>query len=529
MDVSFKINFMVKDSIMKGLDTIFSIKASSVTSFILYDANGEVVSEQVFGEKVTSNIDDISTELTSVDKGVETYKTENQLTDIGYEAGLVLESNSELEKNIVDLTSQIKLIDYVQEYMKTHADDLIPANLGLKDETTSQSTLNYNQLLLERNRILTGSSAMNPTVINLEAQISTLKASIDQSLANLRRSLAVSLNEARIQENRLNSKRALAPKQEREFQDIKRKQQIVETLYLYLLEKREENAITMAVTAPNAKIIDAADGSGVPVSPKRSLINLVAGILGLIVPFIIIYVGKLMDNKIHTVKEVEDQVSAPVLGDIPATKSDKKIIITEKENSNVAEAFRLLRTNVGFMLPVNKEGGKSIFITSTIGSEGKTFVAINLAHALTLINKKVLIIGADIRKPKIAKYLNIDPDSGLTHYLIDHKLQVPDVITSVNGSKLDVIASGPIPPNPSELLTNGRFDEVIKYGKDNYDYVIVDTAPVNIVTDTLLLGHAADLFVYVIRANYLDKRLLSVPKKMFENKRLPNMAILINE
>jgi len=517
-----------------SLKDIHRVKAQDILNNLVAQYNQDAVDDKKMIAKntddfINNRIEDISLELSSVDRGVETYKTENKLTDIGYEAGLVLESNSELEKRIVDLTAQIKLIDYVQNYMKNNKEDLIPSNLGLKDETTSQSTLNYNQLLLERNRILTGSSKMNPTVVNLEAQINTLRGSIEQSLVNLKRSLSLSLNEARIQENRLNNKRALAPKQEREFQDIKRKQQIVETLYLYLLEKREENAITLAVTAPNAKVIDVADGEDTPVSPKRSIIYLAAALIGLIIPFMVIYIRSLLDNKIHTVEEVEKEVPAPVLGDIPATGSDKKMIITETDNSNVAESFRLLRTNVGFMLPQNKEGGKSIFITSTIGSEGKTFVALNLANALTLINKKVLLVGADIRKPKISKYLNIKPTSGLTNYLIDHDLDVADVLTNSNESKLDVIASGPIPPNPSELLTNGRFEEVLAYGRKHYDYVIVDTAPVNIVTDTLLLGHLADLFIYVVRANYLDKRLLSVPKKMFENKRLPNMAVLIND
>jgi len=517
-----------------SLKDIHRIKAQDILNNLVAQYNKDAVDDKKMIAKNTDDfinqrIEDISSELTTVDLGVENYKTENKLTDIGYEAGLVLQSNSELEKQIIDLTAQIKLIDYVQNYMKTNKSDLIPSNLGLKDETTSQSTLNYNQLILERNRILTGSSAMNPTVVNLEAQISNLRKSIEQSLVNLRRSIALTLNEARIQENRLNNKRAEAPKQEREFQDIKRKQQIVETLYLYLLEKREENAITLAVTAPNAKVIDTADGEELPVGPKRKIIYLAAALLGLIIPFMVIYIRSLLDNKIHTVEEVEKEVPAPVLGDIPATGSDKKMIISEKDNSNVAESFRLLRTNVGFMLPQNKDGAKSIFITSTIGSEGKTFVALNLAHALTLINKKVLLIGADIRKPKISKYLNISPTSGLTNYLIDHDLDVADVLTDSNQKNLDVVASGPIPPNPSELLTNGRFEEVLAYGRKHYDYVIVDTAPVNIVTDTLLLGHLADLFIYVVRANYLDKRLLSVPKKMFENKRLPNMAILIND
>ncbi|WKK66472.1 GumC family protein [Lutimonas zeaxanthinifaciens] len=510
------------------------LKAEDILNNLVLQYNQDAIEDKQLIAKntndfINSRISDISVELADVDLGVETYKTDNKLTDIEYEAGLVLESNSELEKQIVDLTAQIKLIDYVQNYMTNNKEDLIPSNLGLKDETTSQSTLNYNQLLLERNRILTGSSRMNPTVINLEAQIDNLRKSIEQSLVNLRRSLALSLNEARIQENKLNSKRALAPKQEREFQDIKRKQLIVETLYLYLLEKREENAITLAVTAPNAKLLDVADGSSKPVEPRKKIVFLIAIVLGLAIPFVILYIRSLLDNKIHTVEEVEKEVEAPVLGDIPTTGSEKKMIITEKDNSNVAESFRLLRTNVGFMLPQNKEGGKSIFVTSTIGNEGKTFVSLNLANALTLINKRVLLIGADIRKPKISQYLNIEPKVGLTNYLIDHHLEVADVLTDSRQSNLDVIASGPIPPNPSELLTNGRFDEVLAYGRKHYDFVIVDTAPVNIVTDTLLLANLADLFIYVVRANYLDKRLLSVPKKMFENKRLPNMAILIND
>lgn len=414
--------------------------------------------------------------------------------------------------------------------MKKNRDELIPSNLGLKDEMTSQSTLNYNKLLLEKNRILAGSSVKNPTVINLESQISTLRESINQSLINLKSSLVVALNNAKLQENRLILKRSLAPKQEREFQDIKRKQQIIETLYLYLLQKREENAITLAVTAPNAKIIDRADGSEIPVSPKKIIIFLIALILGFVITFIIIYLKFFLDNKIHTRDDVEKMVRAPILGDIPKTKSEKKIIISDQDGSNVAESFRLLRTNVNFMLPGFKEASKTIFITSTVGGEGKTFIAINLASALALSNKKVLLIGADIRKPKITKYLNIQSGStGLTHYLSDNGLSLSDIIVHFEEMNFDILQSGIIPPNPSELLMNGRFDEVLEYGKQNYDYVIVDTSPVNIVTDTLLLSHNADLFIYVIRANYLDKRLLKIPQMMYENKRLPNMAILIND
>jgi capsular exopolysaccharide synthesis family protein len=296
-----------------------------------------------------------------------------------------------------------------------------------------------------------------------------------------------------------------------------------------LLQKKEENSISLASTAPNAKVIDRAYGSNYPVSPNKKIIYIAPFLLGLSVPFTIIYVQLLLDNKLHTLEDVEKSVKAPIMGDIPAIKSAKKVIISGQDSSNVAEAFRLLRTNVNFMLPGSDKVGKTIFITSTIGGEGKTFIAINLAVALVLLNKKVLLIGADIRKPKISAYLKTKQEKGLTHFLIDNSLKASDVIVHHDQTNLDIVHTGVIPPNPSELLTNGRFDELISYGRANYDFMVVDTAPSNVVTDTLLLGHHADLFLYVVRVNFLDKRLLKIPNMMYENNRLPYMTILIND
>ncbi len=478
---------------------------------------------------INDRIKDISVDLTRVDKGVEDFKTKNRLTDITTEAGLDLQSNAELQRKIVDLNSQLKMVEFIQAHIRNNKETLIPANLGVRDASTNNNTSIYNRLLLERNRIIKGSSKRNPTVVNLDTQLATLRQSIEQSLVNLRSSLNFSLSEARNQEYRISSKRKVAPQQEREFQDIKRKQQIIESLYLYLLQKREENAISLGIPVPNAKIIDKADGSNLPVSPKRLLVYLIGVVLGLLIPFIIISIRSLLDNMVHSYEDVEAVVKAPIIGDIPKTSSKKKVIITDTDNSNIAESFRLLRTNVNFMLSGAKEEAKSIFVTSTLSSEGKTFIAINLASSLALLNKKVLLIGADIRKPKIATYLSINPAKGLTHFLMDKNMDVSDVIIYNKETNMDLIDSGEIPPNPSELLLNGRFEDVLTYAKQHYDYIIIDTAPVNMVTDTLLLGHHADLFVYVVRAEYLDKRMLKVPQTMFENKRLPNMTMLIND
>ena len=267
----------------------------------------------------------------------------------------------------------------------------------------------------------------------------------------------------------------------------------------------------------------------IPVAPKRKIVYLAALLLGLIVPFGVFYVIFLIDNKIHTRKDIEGVVKAPILGDIPSSKFFNKIVISDQDRSSIAEAFRLLRTNINFMFSKVKGDSKAIFLTSTISWEGKTFISLNLASVLAVTNKKVLLIGADIRKPKIQDYIKSFSGKGLTHYLMDASLKCEDVIETVSEYGFDMVHSGVIPPNPSELLMSDRFEELINYGKEHYDFVIVDTAPVNLVTDTLLIADFADLFIYVIRANFLDNRLLEVPKLMYEDKRLPNMAILIND
>ena len=508
-------------------------KAIEILDNLVAQYNNDAVEDKNLTAKNTNDFINqriliVNEELSNVEKGAEQFKTTNQLTDLATEAGLAVQSKSLVEKEVLELNTQLKLAEYVSNYVNANPGELIPANLGVGDASVDGNTEKYNQLVLERNRILKGSSEINPVIVNLNGQIKNLEESIKQSLSNSKAALKISLNAIKGQQSKFASTISEVPKQERMFRDMQRQQQIMETIYLYLLQKREENAITMAVTLPSAKIIDTAYGSNTPVAPKRNIIYLAALLLGLLIPFGVLYILALIDNKLHTRKDVESVVKAPILGDIPKTNSARKIVVSDSDRSNVAESFRLLRTNINFMLTGVKEGGKTIFITSTVSGEGKTFVSINLAAVLSLTDKKVLLIGADIRKPKIGEYLELKYEKGLTHYLMDNALKVTDIIESVSEVNFDFISSNLIPPNPSELLMNGRFEEVLAYGKQHYDYVIVDTAPVNLVTDTLLLSHLANMFIYVVRANYLDKRLLSIPKMMYEDKRLPNMAMLIN-
>ncbi len=510
------------------------LKAKNILDKLVFNYNNDAIENksqiaQVTDEFISNRIDDISVELTSLDKGVENYKTSNRLSNLDSESSLVLASNAAVANQIGELTAQIKLVDYVTEYMKTNKNELIPANLGAVNENTGQNTINYNNLVLERNRLLASANEGNPLIANLNNQISVLRASIDQGLRNSRSSLVISLNEAKLQESRFNSKIFSAPKKERDIKDIERQQEIYETLYLYLLQKREENSISLAITAPNAKVIDRAFGSQIPVAPRKTIVLLSSVLLGFLIPAFFLGAQSLLDNKIHTLEDIEDVIKGPMLGDIPAAKAKNKIIAFEQDRSNIAESLRLLRTNVNYMLSGELGGAKNIFISSTIAGEGKTFIAINLARALSLLNKKVLLVEADIRKPRIAVYLSLKQKPGLCQFLADPNSKLSDLITHNERASVDILVAGDAPPNPSELLTNGRFDKIMAYGKENYDYVIVDTAPVNAATDTLLLGHYADLLVYVIRANFLNKRMLNIPKKMFENERLPNMAFLLND
>ncbi|WP_282148880.1 GumC family protein [Algibacter lectus] len=515
------------------LKSLVKLKAQRILDELIRQYNKDAIEyKSLIGNNTDTFINErlalIEEDLRKVDKTAESFKTTNQLTDISLETGIVLESNSTVEKEIIDLSTQLKLVNYVTEHMSSGDHSLIPENLGINASDVNSSSNQYNEILLERNRIAQSSGKSNPVLLNLDAQLSQLRSSVAQGLTNLKRSLTISLDQARSQERSIDSRISSAPRKEREFRDIQRQQQIIETLYLFLLKKREENSISLAVTVPNAKLIDAADGSNNAVSPNRKIIYIIALFFGLVIPFVIISLIFILDTKIHNQEDLEDILKTPIIGNIPKTIDDNKIL-TKSDRGNVAEAFRMLRTNMNFMLGNLKEQSKAIYVTSTIPGEGKTFVSINLATVLAMSNKKVLLIGADVRKPKVAEYLDMTTaTNGLTVFLADNSIQINQIIETAKNGDFDVIQSGMVPPNPSELLINGRFDEVLNYGKEHYDYVIVDTAPVNMVTDTLQIASKADLFIYLVRANYLDKRLLEIPKKLYNEKRIPNMTVVIN-
>jgi tyrosine-protein kinase Etk/Wzc len=494
--------------------------------------NDKSAVEQKTSEFISNRLQLIKQELFLVDKLAETYKKDNQLTDIEEESKTFSETVSISEQALFDATTQLKLADYMVDYLQSQEKsfELIPVNLGFSDVSISVLTSEYNAVVLERNRLLRNSSASNPLVVNLDAQLKSFQQSLTESLRNLKASLKITLRELVKNDNRINDKIANLPTQEREYKNIARQLGIKESLYLYLLQKQEETEISLAVTTPNSKVIDRAYASKDPVSPKSKVVYLAALLLGLLFPFGILYVKDLLDTKLHSRQDMEHYVTAPILGDIPINDTDENIVVQEGGGrSSTAEAFRLLRTNLDFMLTETDNNCKTIFVTSTTSGEGKSFVATNLACTLSLSGKKVALLGMDLRKPKITDYLNVPNQRGVSNFIIDKDMQFQDLGFPMPGFKgMDVYISGVIPPNPAELLLHPKVEILFTQLQAKYDYIVVDTAPVSLVTDTLMIGKYADMTIYVSRAGYLDKRLLTVPEMLYNEKRLNNMAMLIN-
>jgi len=497
--------------------------------------NEDLVSDNHKLTEATSKfIDDrlqiVTNDLRGVDKNLERYKVQNNITDVTSEANIFLESAADNEKKLLESSTQLQLVDYMNSALNSSKTDLLPSNIGLEDKSISAEISSYNELVLAKEDMLKSVTKDHPNAIKLQEQINDLKRNLKNSLRLYRNNTQTMLNSVQSKQNQIASRIQKVPSQERGFRDISRQQQIVEALYLFLLQKREENEIKAAATPDNIKVIDYAYDSKIPVSPKKSIILLGALILGLVIPFICIYIYKLLNNNVNSKEDVEDAVGAPIAGQVP--KSDISII-EQNDNSSVAEAFRILRTNMNFLLK-NSTDPQSIYITSTTSGEGKTFISTNLAQILTMSGKSVLLIGADIRSPKVLDYLGITDQYrhkyGVTEYLISNDINISDIIIKNPADyKFDVIYSGQVAPNPSELLMNGRFDDIVKYGKANYDYVLIDTAPVSLVTDTLLISDSADITMYVVRANYLDKRMLAIPKELYQDNRLKNMAMVVND
>jgi len=483
---------------------------------------------QKTAEFIDERIGIISKELGSTEQDLENFKRNAGITDLNSEAQIALTGNAEYEKKRVENQTQINLVMDLQRYMKGNEYEVLPSNIGLQDAASAGAIDRYNQMLVERKRLLRTSTENNPTIINLDTSIRAMRTNVQATLDATLKGLQITKEDLAREASRYSRRINDAPTQERQFVSIARQQEIKSGLYLMLLQKREENAITLAATANNAKIIDEALADDNPISPKKTIVYLAALVLGVGLPVGVIYLIGLTKFKIEGRADVEKLTSLPVVGDIPlADEKTGSIAVFENQNNLMSETFRNVRTNLQFML----ENGKNvILVTSTISGEGKSFISANLAISLSLLGKKVVIVGLDIRKPGLNKVFNIPKkEHGITQYLTNTTANLMDFVQPSDINKnLFILPGGTVPPNPTELLARGGLEKAIETLKANFDYVILDTAPVGMVTDTLLIGRVADLSVYVCRADYTHKAEFTLINELAENNKLPNLCIAVN-
>ena len=483
---------------------------------------------QKTAEFINERISIISKELGSTEKDLESFKRGAGITDLTSDAQIALTGSAEYEKKRVENQTQINLLQDLQKYMQNEGYEVLPSNIGLQDVNLAAAINRYNEVLVERKRLLRTSTENNPTIINLDTSIGAMKENVQVSLDRVLRGLFITKADLDREASRYSRRISEAPGQEREFVSIARQQEIKAGLYLMLLQKREENAITLAATANNAKIIDDAIADDTPVSPRGRMTYLIALVLGVGIPVGVIYLLELTKFKIEGRSDVEKLTSLPIVGDIPLTDEKQgAIAVFENQNNLMSETFRNIRTNLQFMLENDK---KVILVTSTVSGEGKSFISANLAISLSLLGKKVVIVGLDIRKPGLNKVFNISKkEIGITQYLANPENNLMDLVQLSDVSKnLYILPGGTVPPNPTELLARDGLDKAIETLKKNFDYVILDTAPVGMVTDTLLIGRVADLSVYVCRADYTHKNEYTLINELAENNKLPSLCTVIN-
>lgn len=527
---SFIVNLSMNSSLPKKAEQVLDTLVKKYNDDITRDRRRVVDATTEF---ITSRLEIVSEDLKEADAHVAQFKETQEVTDMGVETELYLQSADATNKKLLEVETQLRLSDMLREKVEGEGYELLPSNLGLEDSSIEQSIQKFNELILERDDLLQTATESNPVVQNLNRSLEGLGKALMSSLDNYKQSLSVKVASLDSELGGYRGRLSSSPGQEQDFKPILRRQQIVETLYLFLLEKREESDIKGAAVPEILKVVNEAFVSDNPVAPKSKIILLAAIILGFLVPFGLVYLKFLLDNKVHNRADVEAYLDVPIVGQIP--KSEGMVSISN-DMSEVAEAFRILRTNMAFLLNGKKDAGSPVvFITSTVAKEGKSFVANNLSKILAISDKKVLLIGADIRNPRVLEYLDIEAEykdhPGLTHYLSNSGDFIPqDLILQRPGNfPFDVIPSGPIPPNPAELLLNGKFGEVIAHAKQHYDYVIVDTAPVALVSDTLAIMEYADLTLYTVRADFLETEMLNLPKDLHQEKRITNMAVVLND
>ncbi|MEO5775749.1 MAG: polysaccharide biosynthesis tyrosine autokinase [Flavobacterium sp.] len=500
-----------------------------------YDIDGlndrRLVSEKTI-EFVNNRFKSLERELDSIETNKANYKSNNELTFIESDAASATTGKSIANTDVFQTETQIALSKILEQTVKADKKlNLLPTNIGVSNGNVNGLLSDFNLVVLERDRILVSAGENNPRVTFFNSKLQELQKNILESIKAYQRELEVSLSQNNSAKRTSTNKFRAIPNNEKILNSIERQRNIKESLYILLLQKREEAAVNLAITSSSIKVVDYALTDANPIAPRKSSYYMGALLIGLLIPFLILYISYLLDDKIHTKDDILKYIkNRVILSEIPHIDSDIRVT-SSNDRSLLGESFRILRTNLMYIFPLQKEKtAQTIMVTSTIKGEGKTFTALNLAISFSIMNKKVLLIGADVRNPQLHNYLTVKKNElGLQDYLHNIDVDWHKVIKqSLLNDNLDIILSGIIPPNPAELLSNGRLDKLITEAKNEYDYIILDTAPTLLVTDTLIISQLVDTTLYVVRADYTPKKILEFSVNLSEKGKLKNMAYVIN-
>lgn len=554
--VAFELTIMVSPvegavrKYMGRLTASIPNKLASIINLTLNEAipaKGELVLNALINAYLQANVNDknriadstirfiddrlalVFKELSGIEKDIEGFKTENKLTSIGDQARLLLENTSEYTKQQTAQEVQLAVVEALESFLRDNQNKerVVPSSLVMQDPSFVALIQRYNEMQLYRDKMLMSLNSGHPSVITMEEQLKNLREELLSSVGSVKRGIQVSVHELKKRTALFESQISKVPAKERVWLDYERQQAIKQELYLFLLKKREETAISKSSTLANARVIDPAEANPFPFKPKKSFIFILAFIIGIFIPFGISALRRLLNNRVSSVEDISNFTNAPLIAEIGHNVEESEVAVTTTARTAIAEQFRALRTNLNFLMTNEKD--KVILITSSMSGEGKSFTSVNLSLALALSGRKVVLLELDLRKPKISESLKIKK-LGITNYLIEQDSNWNKwVQTYGTDAKIDVLSSGPLPPNPAELLMLPKLNDLIEQLKKSYDYIIIDSAPVGLVTDAQVLSAQADLTLYVVRHGFTFRQQLGLIDKLYRKKALPRLNIVVND
>ncbi len=476
---------------------------------------------------ISSRLSKITEELAGVEDKLTGYKRNNQLFDLSEQGKTFLQNSTIYTNSLAEIETKLAAIDDVAAYLSdTNNPRVVPSMTLFEDVAFAGLVNSYNSLVLQRERLLMGNTLENPLVKNINAQLASVREDMISYLDNARQQIELARSKQQQLSNRVTSQIQQVPTIERGFIDLSRLQQIKQAQYIFLQEKWEETAITRTANVPNAKIIDSPKAEALPFSPKTNIVYLAGLLAGLFLPLLVIVLKDMLNVRIRGIEDIDRHNRQPILGMISHSSDSEQVVVTKTSRSPIAEQFRAIRTNLEFAL----KGGKTILFTSSMSGEGKSYIALNLAVTLALLDKKVIIMELDLRKPSITTKLGLSSNKGFSHYIVRPDMSIEDIImSSGTHENVHLIQAGAIPPNPAELLIHPRAKQLMVELAERYDYILMDAPPVGIVTDAQLLSRYSDLCLYIVRQNHTFKEQLRIPNDLVAQEKIRPIQIIVND